>query len=113
MLLSICEQDVEIKGFLASPQPMQQLVLLLFVHGIESWFYSVAWLPLEITYKVDFWVAGQWNKGEARRTRIETERLCIFIQLLGLLVGRGGEAEHLYPLLAATLPCCGRLFMAC
>ena len=87
---------------------MQQLVLLLFVHGIESWFYFVAWLLLEITYKVDFWVAGQWNKGEAWRTWIETECLCIFIQLLGLLAGRGGPS-----LLAATLPCCGRLFMAC
>jgi hypothetical protein len=38
------------------------------------------------------------------RTRIKTEALRIFTQLLELLAGRGGETEHVSPLLAT--PCC-------
>jgi hypothetical protein len=40
------------------------------------------------------------------RTRIKTERLCIFTQLFGLLAGRGGETQHVFPLLATSLLCC-------
>ena len=46
------------------------------------------------------------------RTRIKTEGLRIFTQLLELLAGRGGETEHVSPLLATSLLCCGGLFMA-
>ena len=76
--MSICEQDVEIKGFLESTQPMQQLVLLIFVHGIESWFYSVAWLPLEITYKVD---SGWLDNGIKEKHGGHELRLNVYVSL--------------------------------
>jgi hypothetical protein len=50
-LQTISERDIEIKGFLTSPQITQELVLLHLVHEIETWLYCVAWLPLEVTYK--------------------------------------------------------------
>lgn len=102
-LLSICERSLEVKGFLTSPQIMQELVLLHLVHEIETGLYCVASLPLEVTYKEDL---GWLNNGLKSQCGQES-RLKLYVSLHNFWSCWQEEEERLNMfLLYWQSPCC-------